>query len=410
MMRRNQHFRRSPIPVIMATLLIVAVLPATVVSAAETAPPVTWNVTFSPEENNKFDAVANTADGGYIVLGSTLTKTYGGREDLLLVKTDSQGNKVWTQKLPEMAAASVVETADGGYIVAGYNISTVGPDENLTSRGYQGTSFLIRTDADGEEIWRQVLPGEKVSAVLPTADGGYAVIGWLWNPPGSADDTTAFITKTDANGTPIWNQTFPAAAANTAVVTADGGYVIGGTKSPFTYDVGDAFLIRLDADGKTLWNRNYKVPVIFDIKETGEGGFIYSGNYWYGLVDANGEEVWLRNMEGLAGYAVALRPAGGYMIAGKDIRSGVGFALGIDEDGNVQWRTTFPDAAIYAAVDTPGGGYTLAGIRFFSPTSSAAWLAGLEETTTPAPTTPGFGAAAAGAALLLLVAVRKRRW
>jgi len=161
------------------------------------------------------------------------------------VKTDSQGNKVWTQKLPEMAAASVVETADGGYIVAGYNISTVGPDENLTSRGYQGTSFLIRTDADGEEIWRQVLPGEKVSAVLPTADGGYAVIGWLWNPPGSADDTTAFITKTDANGTPIWNQTFPAAAANTAVVTADGGYVIGGTKSPFTYDVGDAFLIRL---------------------------------------------------------------------------------------------------------------------------------------------------------------------
>jgi len=67
MMRRNQHFRRSPIPVIMATLLVVAVLPATVVSAAETAPLVTWNVTFSPEENNKFDAVANTADGGYIV-------------------------------------------------------------------------------------------------------------------------------------------------------------------------------------------------------------------------------------------------------------------------------------------------------------------------------------------------------
>jgi len=72
-----------------------------------------------------------------------------------------------------------------------------------------------------------------------------------------------------------------------------------------------------------------------------------------------------------------------------------------------QHSLTLPSTA---AVDTPGGGYTLAGIRFFSPTSSAAWLAGLEETTTPAPTTPGFGAAAAGAALLLLVAVRKRRW
>ena len=99
---RNRYFRSSPIRVIMAALLIVALLPAAAVSAAETAPPVAWNVTFSPEENSKFDAVANTADGGYIALGSTLTEVYGGNEDLLLVKTDGQGNEVWTQRLPEM--------------------------------------------------------------------------------------------------------------------------------------------------------------------------------------------------------------------------------------------------------------------------------------------------------------------
>ena len=403
---RNRYFRSSPIRVIMAALLIVALLPAAAVSAAETAPPVAWNVTFSPEENSKFDAVANTADGGYIALGSALTKVIGGRGDLLLVKTDGQGNEVWTQRLPEMEAASVAETADGGYIVGGYNISAAASGEDLA---YQGTSFLIRTDADGKEIWRQVLSGEKVSAVRPTADGGYAVIGWLWNPAGSADDTTAVITKTDANGTPTWNRTFPAAAANTGVVTADGGYIIGGTKSPFTYDIGDAFLIRLDADGNTLWHKNYAVPVIFDVKETADGGFVYSANYWYGLVDAKGDEVWLRNMEGLAGYAVLLRPAGGYVIAGKDIRSGEGFALGTDADGAVQWRTTLPDTGVYAATGAPGGGYTLAGIRFLSPVSSAAWLANLEETATPTPATPGFGAAVAGAALLLLVAVGGRR-
>ena len=114
-------------------------------------------------------------------------------------------------------------------------------------------------------------------------------------------------------------------------------------------------------------------------------------------------------MEGLAGYAVLLRPAGGYVIAGKDIRSGEGFALGTDADGAVQWRTTLPDTGVYAAAGAPDGGYTLAGIRFLSPVSSAAWLANLEETATPTPATPGFGAAAAGAALLLLVAVGGRR-
>ena len=391
---------------ILAALLIAVVLPAGVVSAAEIAPPVAWNATFSPENNSKFDAVAPTADGGYIALGSTLTQVFGGREDLLLVKTDSQGNEVWMERFPDVAAASVAETADGGYVIGAYNISTTSTDQNLV---YQGSSFLITTDAAGKEEQRQVLPGMKISAVRLTADGGYIAVGWLWNPAGSENDTTAIITKIDGNGTPIWNRTLPGTSANAGFVTTDGGYIIGGTKSPFNNDIGDAFLIRLDADGNTIWHKNYQAPVIFDIEETDEGGFAYSGNYWYGLVDANGEEVWLKNMDGLTGYAVALQPAGGYMVAGTDLRSGEGFALGTDADGAILWNTTFPAAGIYAANSAPDGGYVLAGIQFLSPDTSAAWLIGLEETASPTQAAPGFCAIGAGAALLLLLAGRKRR-
>jgi hypothetical protein len=391
---------------ILAALLLAVVLPAGVVSAAETAPPVAWNATFSPENNSKFDTIAPTADGGYIALGSTLTQVFGGREDLLLVKTDGQGNEVWMERFPDVAAASVAETADGGYVIGGYNVSTTGSEQNSS---YQGSSFLIRTDADGAEEWRQVLPGMKVSSVVETADGDYVAIGWLWNPAGSENDTTAVITKTDGNGMPAWNRTFPGTAANAGLVTADGGYIIGGTKSPFNNDIGDAFLVRLDADGNTLWHKNYGAPVIFDIEETDEGGFVYSGNYWYGLVDANGEEVWLKNMEGLTGYAVALRPSGGYVVAGVDLRKGEGFALGTDADGAILWNTTFPAAGVYAASSAPDGGYTLAGIRFLSPDTSAAWLISLEETANPTQAAPGFCAIGAGAALLLLLAGRKRR-
>jgi hypothetical protein len=259
---------------IAAVLLIAVILSAGVVSVAGAAPTVAWNATFSPENNSKFDAVASTADGGYVALGSALTEADGGREDMLLVKTDGQGNAVWTRRFPGMTAASVAQAADGGYIAGGYNVSTTGTDENAT---YQSTSLLIKTNAAGEEEWRQVLPNEKISTVRPTADGGYATVGWLWNPSGSENDTTAIIAKTDGNGTPIWNKTFPGTAANAGIVTADGGYVIGGTKSPFTYDIGDAFLIRLDADGNTLWHKNYQVPVIFDLAETDEGGIVYSG-------------------------------------------------------------------------------------------------------------------------------------
>jgi len=403
MTRRNQY-SRLPGTIAMA-LLIAVILSAVAVSTAGAATTVAWNATFSPENNNKFDAVASTADGGYIALGSTLVEAEGGREDLLLVRADARGNEVWTRKFPGMAAASVAETPDGGYIAGAYNLSRSGTGEDEI---YQGTSFLIRTDADGNEVWRQALPDEKVSAVRPTPDGGYAAVGWLWNPPGSENETTAIITKTDGNGTPVWNRTFPGTAANAGLVTADGEYVLGGTKSPFTYDIGDAFLTHLDADGNTLWSRNYRVPVIFDIEETDEGGFVYSGNYWYGLVDSQGEEVWLRNMEGLTGYAVTLRPSGGYMIAGTNLRNGEAFALGTDADGAIQWNTTFPGSGVYAADSTPEG-YVLAGIRYLSPATSAAWLAGLAETGEPNQAAPGVGAIGAGAALLLLLAGRKMR-
>jgi hypothetical protein len=391
---------------ILAALLIAMVLPAGIVSASETSPEVAWNVTFAPENNNKFDAVAPTADGGFISLGSTLAEKYGGSESLLLVKTDGQGNEVWSVIIPEISPASVAETSDRGYIAGGYNVSTAGSDQDLA---YQGSSFLIRTNTAGEEEWRQVIPGMKVSSVAETEDGGYAAIGWLWNPPGSENKTTAVIVKTDGDGTPVWNRTFPGISANAGVVTADGGYVIGGTSSPFTYDIGDGFLIRLDADGNTLWHENYQVPVIFDVEETDDGQFVYSGNYWYGLVDREGEEVWRQNMEGLSGYAVALRPSGGYVVAGTDARSGEGFVFGTDADGTILWDTAFTATGVYGASSAPGG-YTLAGIRFLSPDTSAAWLAGITEPVNPAPTAaPGFGAIGAGAALLLLLAERKRR-
>ncbi|MBP8676635.1 MAG: PQQ-binding-like beta-propeller repeat protein, partial [Methanoculleus sp.] len=272
-----------------------------------------------------------------------------------------------------------------------------------------------RLDAAGEEEWREALPGMKVSSVAKTPDGGYLAAGWLWNPAGSENETTGVLVKTDGNGKPIWNRTFPGTAVNTAIVASDGGCLVGGTSSPFTYDVGDGFLIRLDADGNTLWSRNYQVPVIFDLEETADGGFVYSGNYWYGLVDQDGDEAWARKMEGLTGYAVGIQPSGGYLVAGTNAASGEGFVFGTAADGAILWKMTFPGSRVYAAASAPGGGYVLAGIQIISTGNSTAWLAGItepgEETEEPAPTTtaPGFGAAAAGAALLILIATRCRR-
>ncbi|MGI5938671.1 MULTISPECIES: hypothetical protein [Methanoculleus] len=393
---------------VMAVLLIAVLLSMGMASAATTTPTIAWNASFSPESYSKFDAVAPITDGGYIALGFAVTDLYGGSEYTVLIKTDGQGNEVWSKRFPDMAPASVAETADGGYIIGAYNTSRTVVDQRFV---YQGSSFLIRTDAAGTEEWRQVFPDMKVSAVQPTADGGYAVIGWLWNPLGSESDTTATIIKTDGNGQPTWNRTIPGKAAYAGIVTADGGYIIGGTTSPFNNDLGDAFLLRLDAEGQTLWERNYQAPVVYDITETDDGRFFYTSNYWYGLVEEDGTEVWLKNIEGLSGHAAALQP-GGYVVAGTNARTSEGFIFGTDEDGTILWNRTFPDAGINAASGAPNGTYTLAGIRYPSDGSSTAWLINLEGVTaaptgTPTQAAPGFGAIGAGAALLVLAG---RKW
>ena len=92
---------------ILAALFIAVLLPAGGASADAASPEAAWNVTFTLENENKFDAVAPSADGGIIAIGSTLSRTSGGEEDVMLVKTDGAGNQVWLKRLPGMAPASV---------------------------------------------------------------------------------------------------------------------------------------------------------------------------------------------------------------------------------------------------------------------------------------------------------------
>ena len=80
-----------------------------------------WDRQFGGSLHDQAYAVEQTAEGGYILAGKT--DSFGeGSSDFWLVKTDSLGNEEWNRTFGgplNDEAREVQQTADGGYIVAG---------------------------------------------------------------------------------------------------------------------------------------------------------------------------------------------------------------------------------------------------------------------------------------------------
>ena len=56
-----------------------------------------WNQTFGGSDGDIGYSVQQTTDGGYIICGVIVNSPDDGYDDVYLIKTDSQGNQEWSQ-------------------------------------------------------------------------------------------------------------------------------------------------------------------------------------------------------------------------------------------------------------------------------------------------------------------------
>jgi len=289
-------------------------------------------------------SVQQTTDGGYIVTGYTHEDSSNGVSNVFLIKTDGSGIEQWNKIFGENTnntAYSVQQTADGGYIIAG----STGNGANSLWDG--SDVYLIKTDGNGDSLWTKTFNSSNLSdsitvsnyaySVQQTTDGGYIITG-LCNPDYQSGETYfSFLLKVDGNGVEQWNQKLSDTyIAKSVKQTTDGGYIIAvsnGVHSSFmhpeSYDEG--ILIKTDAQGNEQWKKTFPQDLerilFYSVDQTADGGYIISGetdsiingiqmDNWLIKTDAQGNEQWSQLFEGHGGKDAHQTTDGGYIILG----------------------------------------------------------------------------------------------
>src|SRR5690242_5602349 len=121
-------------------------------------------------------SIQQTADGGFIVaaLGSDTANANHGETDYWVIKMDGIGNIEWQKYFGgphDDEAQSVQQTADGGFIVGGSTNSYWGDVTGNHSTNYD--YWVIKLDSSGALQWQKCFGGyydDKARSVQQTAD------------------------------------------------------------------------------------------------------------------------------------------------------------------------------------------------------------------------------------------------
>lgn len=271
-------------------------------------------------------ALGRGTDGGYVMAGSLYSSmTY----DALLLKVNEDGEPAWPMKLfgetnglSELARA-IAPAADGGYFLAGEN-GSIRP-------------MLIKTDADGNEVWTRHYEMEnsrRADRVLATPDGGALFFA-------RANGYRHWFIKTDPSGIPVWTNVLNYRETcywlDHRQPPAD-GFVVVGTH----YE--DIWLSFLSTNGTPSGSQWWSGPAVYDQNDyaygaapTPDGGYVLTGSIWFQeetwgphqnelvllKTDPNGDRVWMETFPGTTnrnetGNAILALSDGNYVVLGDD--------------------------------------------------------------------------------------------
>jgi hypothetical protein len=287
-----------------------------------------------------------TPDNGYIICGS-MYRNSDMRDDIFLMKTDQAGGSSKLKYFGRSAidiARSVQQTADGGYILTGTSASFGQGDPDM---------FVLKTDDTLGQQWMQNIYNGRGPdtgyCVRQNRDGSFIAVGTWFDI--TRGHNSIYLTKLDkVTGGPIWIDTLGGLEAQSGFSvqqTDDDGFMVSGIRGS------QAFIIKTDRDGKNPRSGSFGNGISNDgysmQQTTPDGGYILVGTTWITAqnsdiylvkIGADGLPKWEKTFGDAGedhGYSVQQTSDGGYIITGV-VRTSTGndvFLIKTDDNGNV---------------------------------------------------------------------------
>lgn len=327
-----------------------------------------------------------TTDGGYILAGISASAVgfdkkdaCKGNTDFWIIKLDINGGELWQKTIGgsgQEKVNSIIQTADGGYIIAGSSNSNKTPLNDSNEADPYGKSedshgnldfWVVKLHADGSVAWQKTIGGkyvDELKTIVQTTDGGY-LLGGYSNSPISGNKTESnigigdyWIVKLNNTGGIQWQKTLGGDKDDILFAltqTQDGGFVIGGVsnssatnaKSKGNTNGTDIWVVKLNDQGNIAWQETYdygQYDVVSSIVENPDGSFLMGGyaqsetshgaaskgfkvkgdkeginDYVASKISAEGEQIWKQSV-GSKGDEVLKKlyvtADGGYLLAG----------------------------------------------------------------------------------------------
>ena len=184
--------------------------------------------------------------------------------DVLLVKTNSSGDTIWTKTYGgayEDYGDYIISLSDSSILICGITCKSAG--------GVSCGAFLMKLDTNGDTIWtRTFIEEDQIDPyhLLQTQNGEILITGMIVSPPFVRK---IYLIRVSSEGTLLWQKTLVSTSdqwGSSTIELTNGDLITCGGLADTGYN--QILLIKTDGQGNVLWEKEYGEIYLSEIAES----------------------------------------------------------------------------------------------------------------------------------------------